>query len=452
MKSPAACFDVCRVFAVLSVRLTLALGCCFAVSSAWAQASASGQVAMYLKASPLIKADPKHAAGLLVEAFDLAQIDLSAATTAQKKSYLRLLRTMLQVQLFIKDREGYVRTTAAVLGLLADGADVTTSISSNLEIDGIIRGLRVAGEIQLVQRLIDGQVKIIESKKEWIDVNRLHLFIYKNQQIDDDEWLARSRRAIDAPAVRCSMMQILSDIGRDRAAYMIAKDFKGDELAHCNSEPLIRSQDIDLVEAHLAALVRLNRSLGIDGEMTESNADFDRVRMATQLAGYGRFQDAYRVVSSIRKAERRELSWLHISAAQLQAGALQDAYASYLKSGDAGRDSNAEDIATVLLPCFLEFRGDNRGAQAVYSRYTSGKSWSACILPAATYDFKRSRKLALKGDFGAAKASAVEAVRGFKPDPDYGPSFWIVDQLVKLASVVGGDLGFAKMAGNRLVD
>ncbi len=452
MRSTTNCLDIRRLSAVLCGGLTFALGCWFAASDVWAQTATSGQEAMYRRPSPLVKADPKYASALLAEAFDLAQKDLAAASARQKRSYQLLLQELLRVQLFIKDREGYVKTTAAVLGLLADGTEVTTSISSNTEIDRIVRGLRVAGETQLVQRLIDGQVKIIESKKEWIDANRLHLFIYKNQQIDDDEWLARSRRAIDAPAVRCNMMQILSDIGRDRAATMIAKDIKGDDLALCNSEPLIRTQDIDLVEARLAALGRQHRSLGIYGEMTESNADFDRVRLATQLAGYGRFQDAYRVVSSIRKTESREWSWLYIAAAQLQAGALQDAYASYLKSGEAGRDSNAGDMATVFLPCLLEARGDVRAAQTAYAHHTSGKQWSVCIPPAATYDFERPRKLALKGDFGAAKAAAVEAVRGFKPDPSYGPSFWIVDQLVKLAAVVGGDLGIAKVAGNRLVD
>lgn len=453
MRSVTACLDVRRVSAVLCGGLTFALGCWFTASSVWAQSATSGQEAMYRLPSPLVKADAKYAAALLAEAFDLVQKDLAAATASQKKSYLSLLQELLKVQLFIKDREGYIRTTAAILSLLADGANnSTTTIGSNLEIDRIIRGFRVAGEAQLLQRLIDGQVKVIESKKEWVDANRLNLFIYKNQQIDDDEWLARSRRAIDSPAVRCNMMQTLSDIGRDRAAIMIAKDLKGDDLAHCNGAPLVRSLDIDLVEAHLAALTRLHRSLGIYGEMTEDNAAFLRIQLATQLAAYGRFQDAYRVVSSIKFPKHREWSSLYIAAAHLQAGSLQEALGGYLKSGEAGRDSDANDFATVFLPCLLEFRGDNRAAQTVYSHYTNGKVWSVCIPPAATYDFERSKKLALKGDFGAAKAAAVEEVRAFSPNADYGPSYWLANRLVKLASVVAGDLGFAHVAKNRLVD
>ena len=450
--------SVRRVNVTFGFILIFLLGGWFPGASTWAQQLPAVQEAIHRRASPLVKADTKYAAMLLSEAFDFVQRDIATATRKQKLSYYVLLMDLLKVQLFIKDREGYVKTAAEILVLLsqqAEDSSLVGGMGGNSTINEIIRAFRIAGEAQLVQRLIDGQIKIIESKKEWVEANNNELFIYKNPQIEDEEWLVLSR-TLNSTYHRCRVMEFLSGIGRDRAAVMIAKDIEGEGFADCSYQPVLRFLTPDLFEALRAAKENRERSSGLYDAQSEVSDDSLRVQLASRLAAYGRVTEANRVAATIRSRKERERASLYIAAAHLQNGALEEARDHYYKSGEASSLETKKDFAEIVLPCLLELRGDTPAAQRAYSqhvsKYVKNPTWPGCAPPNTTYLWNQPLRLALKGNFIAAKAAAADSARRMGTTGDHGPSYWFVNALVELATVVGGDLGFAKLAGIGLGD
>ncbi len=414
-----------------SIILAAGIALCLNAANAIGQDS----VPLYMRPSPLLRADPAKAREIALDALRrLGQ----ARSTARPQELPRLqeqLIRLMQAQVLAGDSAGYTQSAILYVDLERQATRKDAlSEDGNSGLNALIRIFRRAGDERLLRAFVNAQIQYLSAALEfdiWAKVNGNAL---RADASSDRDLASRIEADLQSqPVPRCNMASFLREIGRPRAAAILINNggarFVRQDLCVTAAEVLAEVGDIPRALQYAQVFIEgMGNRQGIENARARTLKN-----LVLALTESGRHDDVVKLLPQISK----------------DSSAFHDAYPAHamglLQSGRARESAQAylaypyrDDVLRWLIACGVERTGDRQAADEVYRKPAPNLHWPGCTSSDPELSESHHRRLAISGDLDTARKRAVELAMSDLPSQKL---LLEARNLIDVAFIAAGDIG-----------